>query len=185
MGKIEVELRHSFELFIINYIEVKSKQFNTCTVIKNWRFITCTSVTNSYTFLTNNLPLLKPGGASYKKSKPDLILSSLLIACLWRNYDKNTQITWHNKNNNNCIYELLIEEVLIFNQYLFLNLACSLLYWSSSSFSFCCSASNFCSAIHTCCDMIKCIDITRINSVLDFQCCTLIKNMTTVNCIGE
>ena len=33
-------------------------------------------------FLQNDLPLLKPGGASYKKSKPDFIRSSLLIACL-------------------------------------------------------------------------------------------------------
>ena len=29
-----------------------------------------------------NIPLLKPGGASYKKSKPDFILSSLLMATL-------------------------------------------------------------------------------------------------------
>ena len=29
-----------------------------------------------------NKPLLKPGGASYKKSKPDFILSSLLMATL-------------------------------------------------------------------------------------------------------
>ena len=33
-------------------------------------------------FLQNDLPLLKPGGASYKKSNPDFIRSSLLIACL-------------------------------------------------------------------------------------------------------
>ena len=35
-----------------------------------------------FTYKCKNIPLLKPGGVSYKKSKPDFILSSLLMATL-------------------------------------------------------------------------------------------------------
>ena len=56
--------------------------------------------------------------------------------------------------------------------YLFLNLSCSLLYWSSSSFSFCCAARSFCSAIHTCHIVIstKWITLRLTKSFVSWDC---------------